>query len=115
MIKCFYLGAYLQVSADDFQEKKNEDEFYEAVADEHFINPYQGLEELNVLIPSVDDYKSSFNFEGEFSLDESDFKLSHLADKLREGYAGQIAIVEDFFPNSVTIKTGLICYWDEIA
>ncbi|AMR34184.1 hypothetical protein A0256_23390 [Mucilaginibacter sp. PAMC 26640] len=115
MIKCFYLGAYLEVASDDFQEKKVEDNFYDEVSNEHFIQPYQGLEDLNILIPSVDDYKSTKDLEGEFTLCESDLNLSDLAQKFKDGYVDQISIVEKYFPYSVTIKTGLVCYWDEIA
>lgn len=115
MIKCFYLGAYLEVSSDEFQEKRNEDDFYEEVADKHFLNPYQGLENLNVLLPSVDDYRINLDLEDEFILTKKDFYLEDLSDKFRVDYAEQIAIVDRYFPGSVAVKTGLVVYWDEIA
>lgn len=116
MIKVPYLGAFLEVNHEDFQTIKCEDEFYEQVADEHFINPYQGLEDLNILIPSSKDYSIEIDLDGEFIVTATDLLNAEVTeDMFKQGYAEQIAIVERFFPGCVIIKSGLVCYWDEIA
>ena len=114
MIKVNYIGAYIDVNSEKFQEIWRDDDFYNEVGEDNFIYPYQGLEKTDILIPNKPGFSKFIDPDEEFVI--NDFSdLVGFEEKLKEEYAEQIKIVEKYFPDSVSVKSGLISYWDEIA
>lgn len=118
MIKMTYVGAFIIPKVEGWQEKKCTDEFYDAfIYTGKFITAYQGLENIDILIPYDNKYslKNIDDYYDEFIVDDFD-KLVKCKKELEEDYKDQIVLLMDFFPNSeFIVKSGVVSYWDEMA
>lgn len=118
MIKITYVGAFIVPKVQDWQSKTNTDEFYESFIETgKFITAYQGLESIDVLIPSENKYalKNHNDYHDEFIIDDFD-ALSRLSVELSEEYKDQLKLLTEFFPDSnFFVRSGVVSYWDEIA
>jgi len=117
MIKIAYVGAFIVPQLHNFQEVKITDEFYEVFNETGiFRTAYQGLEDIDVLIPCGNEYsiKDQENDE-EFVI--YDFSvLKGLEEKLKTNYSETIDKLKSTYPNGqFEVKSGLVSYWDEIA
>jgi hypothetical protein len=117
MIKIAYVGAFIAPQLQNFQEVKSTDEFYEEFNETgKFRTAYQGLENIDVLIPCGNEYaiKDQEN-EEEFVVD--DFSaLKELEEKLKSNYSETIEKLKATYPNGqFEVRSGFVSYWDEIA
>jgi len=118
MIKLTYVGAFIVPNFKEFQNISVEEQFYrEFYETDKFRTAYQGLEEIDVLIPSSNNFalKDQEDYHDEFFL--YDFsKLNSLEDKLRNEYNETIIKLKELYPNgSFVVRSGIISYWDEEA
>lgn len=118
MIKITYVGAFIVPKVENWQDKTNTDEFYETFIDTgKFISAYQGLETIDVLIPSDNKYslKNHNDYHNEFIIDDFE-ALSRLSIELSEDYKDELNKLMEFFPESnFFVRSGVVSYWDEIA
>lgn len=118
MVKITYVGAFIVPTVEDWQIKTNTDRFYEAFIETgKFITAYQGLETIDVLIPSDNKYalKNHNDYYDEFIIDDFE-ALSRLSMELLKEYDDQLKLLTHFFPDShFFVRSGVVSYWDEIA
>lgn len=118
MIKITYVGAFIVPRLENWQEAKSTDEFYEKFHDsEKFRTAYQGLEEIDVLIPCGNKYalKDQEDYHNEFIVFDFD-ELKQLKENFIEDYDDQINLLMGEFPDGrFDIRAGVVSYWDEIA
>lgn len=117
MIKLTYVGAFIVPEVENFQRESVEDEFYEKFYEGQFRTAYQGLENIDVLIPCSNDYalKDQENYDDEFIIHDFS-ELKELENKLSVDYSHTIEQLEEMFPDGkFTVKSGVVAYWDEIA
>lgn len=114
-ITATYLGAYITHSRG-FQAKKRSDEFYDEYYDSDvFRTAYEGLDDVDVLIPAGQDYAIVDDIE--YSGIVADFAvLEELEERLRRDYAATIArLIEKYPDGAFKVSSGLVCYFDEVA
>lgn len=118
MIKITYIGAFIVPVLDKFQEISREDDFYDSFYENgNFRTAYQGLEKIDVLIPTGKKYaiKDEDN-EEEYILTSFDTELILLERKLYREYKEVIDKLTEKFPTGkFNIASGIVSYWDEIA
>tara|TARA_R110002051_G_scaffold308116_1_gene379542 strand:- start:27782 stop:28141 length:360 start_codon:yes stop_codon:yes gene_type:complete len=116
MIKEFYAGVFIHIDVryQDYEEIKDSDEFYENVIEENFLMPYQGLEELSILIPNDGRYSLNKDRYEEFYLTELNF--TNLERAFKNDNKEILEEIFKYFDESlVKIKSGVVSYWDEEA
>lgn len=117
MIKSTYIGAFIVPELKDFHERTNTDEFYEGfVENGKFRTAYQGLETIDVLIPTGDDYAiRDWDDKEEYII--TDFsELATLELKLEKDYLDTISSLRKLYPDGTfKIQSGVVSYWDEVA
>lgn len=115
MVKRTYVGAFIEVRNDNFQELWKDDEFYCSVVENRFITAYQGMEMINVLVP-IDDKYSEICTTGEGNEDEfilTAFNPENRLENFENDFKEIIIEIKKTFPD-IELKYGLISFWDEI-
>lgn len=115
MVKMLYIGAFINVVSEGFQEISKEDEFYEDFYETGiFRTAYQGLEKIDVLIPCSDYYNFNDDYDEEFYM--GSFKLIEpMKHEFEHEYKDHIEKLKTKYNIDVEVMTGLVSYWDEIA
>jgi hypothetical protein len=113
MVKRTYIGVFIEVKDENFQEIKFEDDFYKSIGEENFMYPYQGLETLNVLIPLNEDFQELLtddSYENDFVITE--FNPKNHIENFKKWFKDVLAELETYFKD-FEIKYGLVSFWDE--
>ena len=118
MIKITYVGAFIVPRVENWQEVKSTDEFCDKFYEsEKFRTAYQGLEEIDVLIPCGNKYalKDQEDYHDEFIVIDFD-ELTQLRNIFNYEYKDQIDLLMETFPEGrFDVRAGVVSYWDEIA
>ena len=117
MIKIAYVGAFIAPQLQNFQEVKSTNEFYDEFnLTGKFRTAYQGLENIDILIPCGNEYaiKDQENKE-EFVIDDFS-ELKELEEKLKSDYRETIDKLRVSYPGGrFEVRSGFVSYCDEIA
>ena len=128
-----HVGAYFKIDMpnDEFREKLDELNFgldFDCDEDvqpkfkhfyyELFLSPYQGLEYMPILLPFTKDENKpvavEFSYDDECEV-ECNFDFGQFIENLKETYADEIADMQLIFGDKLQIKSGVVCYRDEIG
>lgn len=113
MVKKIYEGVFIDLSdSEDFQDVQAEDDFYNDFYDKgDFISAYQGLETINVLIPTSNAHGRQIEEE---TVITDIGRYATFIEEFKKKYQKHISLLNEYkLPFKVTF--GVVTYWDEEA
>jgi len=113
-IRIAYVGAFIVPELENFQEVKESEDFYSNFNENDiFRTAYEGLESIDVLIPAGNDYAIKDGHEEEFIIDDFS-ELKELEVKLKNDFSETINKLKEMYPSGTfSVKSGIVCYFDE--
>ena len=126
MVKQIYIGAFISLedpndkeSGKKFQNIVRDDDFYCRFGeDERLMIPYQGLEDVGILIPNSMEYCVAVDYDNELVINKKYIEcvnFKEMEDKLRRDYGDELNYLNNIFYNKVIVDSGIISYWNECA